>query len=119
MKRLVLVLFLPVAGCHGAEVSNSLFMQEVSSEFQSGQSWEDVKSQLVALGDDDLQLYNPCNAKHEDIPSPCHGYQLIATIPLPFAHRTAGPGVGQMYFSFSPDQILREHHFEIYYENRH
>ena len=94
-------------------------MKQASAKFETGQSWAEVKGQLIGLGDDDAELYNPCTEEHGDETTPCRGYQLVASIPLPNAHPTAGAATGQMYFSFGPDQVLSEHFYEIYYENHH
>ena len=108
-----------MVGCTDAYQANSDFMKDVSAQFEPGESWGEVKDRLTLLGEDDLQLYNPCTEQYEDEPSPCRGYQLIATIPLPETHPTAGAATGQMYFSFRPDQVLGEHVYEIYYKNHH
>ena len=119
LKPLIPLFLLLVSGCNDAYEANSDYMKKVSARFESGQSWAVVKEHLTSLGDDDLQLYNPCTEEHGDESTPCRGYQLIANIPLPESHFTAGSATGQMYFSFGPDQILGEHSYEIYYENHH
>lgn len=119
LKPLIPLFLLLVSGCSDAYQANSDYMKEVSTRFKSGQSWAELKQLLTSLGDDDLQLYNPCNEEHEDDPTPCDSYQLIANIPLPETHLTAGSATGQIYFSFGPDQMLGEHFYEIYYENHH
>jgi len=94
-------------------------MKEASARFESGQSWADVKELLLELGDEDVELYNPCTEEHGDESTPCRGYQLIANIPLPYEHPSAGSATGQIYLSFGPDKVLGEHFYEIYYENHH
>ena len=94
-------------------------MKKASARFESGQSWAEVKELLTALGDEDAVLYNPCTEEHGDETTPCRGYQLVASIPLPKRHWSAGRATGQMYFSFGPDQVLGDHFYEIYYENHH
>ena len=119
MKRLIPLLVVLVAGCNDAYESNSAYMEKASNRFEPGQSWADVKDVLAELGDEDVELYNPCTEENGDESTPCRGYQLIASIPLPDKHPTAGAATGQVYFSFGPDKVLGEHFYEIYYENHH
>ncbi len=94
-------------------------MDEAYARFERGQNWTDVREALVELGDDDVALYNPCTEEHGDESTPCQGYQLVASIPLPDKHPIAGAATGHLYFVFGPDKVLTEHYYEIFYENHH
>jgi hypothetical protein len=94
LKRLLPLLLVLISGCDDAYEKNSEYMKDTSARFESGQAWADVKERLSELGDDDVELYNPCTEGHGDETIPCPGYQLIANIPLPHEHPSAGGATG-------------------------